>query len=492
MSNHADLYRINDANLRLRKDFIKLTQADIDVLKGLNGWANKVADKLAHEFYSHQFSFGPTAAFFSDYARAKNVSLDQLRAGLERAQAGYFKQIFEEAANGGRYGTDYFERRLRVGALHNVINLPLKWYLGSYMTYFDLARRYLRRSFPHRFRLRARAERALIAVFNCDMQAIIDAFYFDTFASMGVDLMKIPVERHEHDLSDRPELLKGAIQERLDGVARATAQLKEACGEIANTSQQSGLAVEEIANAVSGVAQGAERQVRQIEEVRRSAEETSDAAAQARAAAEEGMSAAEKATEAMHAVGESASVVSEVMRELAGKSEQVGGIVEAINRIAEQTNLLALNAAIEAARAGEQGRGFAVVAEEVRKLAEESQGAAARIADLIHEIQDETARAVDVVEQGSRRTADGAAVVDRAREAFLVIGEHVIGISSRIAEIAQATSEVAAVAEEFSAATQQVSASTQQTSASTQEVASSARTLEKTAEELETLFSRAS
>jgi hypothetical protein len=44
--------------------------------------------------------------------------------------------------------------------------------------------------------------------------------------------------------------------------------------------------------------------------------------------------------------------------------------------------LLALNAAIAAARAGEQGRGFAVVAEEVRKLAEESQHAAAEISDL--------------------------------------------------------------------------------------------------------------
>ena len=60
--------------------------------------------------------------------------------------------------------------------------------------------------------------------------------------------------------------------------------------------------------------------------------------------------------------------------------------------LAEQTNLLALNAAIEAARAGEQGRGFAVVAEEVRKLAEESQAAAAR--DLRADRRDAGARRV--------------------------------------------------------------------------------------------------
>ena len=79
----------------------------------------------------------------------------------------------------------------------------------------------------------------------------------------------------------------------------------------------------------------------------------------------------------------------------------------AITGLAEQTNLLALNAAIEAARAGEQGKGFAVVAEEVRKLAEESQTAAASISTLIGEIQHEdTVRVVvEVVETGARRTA---------------------------------------------------------------------------------------
>jgi methyl-accepting chemotaxis protein len=281
-----------------------------------------------------------------------------------------------------------------------------------------------------------------------------------------------------------------ALSELVGSVSTTASSVSSASQQVATTGEEAGRAAGEIAGAVGEVAQGAERQVRMVDEARASADRTAAAAQEARAIAEEGARAAAEATEAMTSVRESSTEVVQAIRALAGKSDEIGGIVSTIGGIAEQTNLLALNAAIEAARAGEQGRGFAVVAEEVRKLAEESQQAAATIGALIGEIQDDTSRTVDVVEDGAQRSQAGAEVVEQARDAFARIETAVGDVAARIAEIAAATAEVAAVAEQSSASSEQVSASTQETSASTQQIAASAQELARTAQDLEGLVGR--
>jgi methyl-accepting chemotaxis protein len=301
----------------------------------------------------------------------------------------------------------------------------------------------------------------------------------------------------------------------LGRVSVSATTLSEASDQMAATSRESGRAVGEIASAVEDVASGAERQVQAIDGARRltgemvqatrasaqTADETARAADSARTLALEGAEAVREATDAMASVRDASTQATGAIRELGAKSEQIGGIVDAITGIAGQTNLLALNAAIEAARAGEQGRGFAVVAEEVRKLAEESQTAAASIATLVTEIQAETARAVEVVELGAARTDEGTQTVEGARAVFERITGQVDEMSTRVREIAAsvellaATStqmdaeigEVASVSEQTSAATEEVSASTQQTSAATQQIAASADTLAATAGELSRL-----
>ncbi|HVV60043.1 MAG TPA: methyl-accepting chemotaxis protein [Gaiellaceae bacterium] len=310
------------------------------------------------------------------------------------------------------------------------------------------------------------------------------------------------------------EKLRGIVGQ----ISSAATGLSAASEQMASTSEEAGRAVGEIANAVSEVATGAERQVRIVESARgvaqevgaavqtsaATAQETAAAAEQARALAQQGVAASEQATAGMDAVRASTEAVTAAMQALAHKSDEIGGIVETITGIAGQTNLLALNAAIEAARAGEQGRGFAVVAEEVRKLAEESQQAAALIADLIQQVQTETQKAVTTVEAGARETEAGAATVLQAREAFEQIGRSVDDMTGRIGAIASTSQqiaasaermqseigEVAAVAEQSSAATEQVSASSQETSASAQEIAASAQELARTAEDLAGIVSQ--
>lgn len=193
-------FGITPENLQLRKDFIRLGKEEQKTLGALTGWANRVADKLSKRFYDWQFTFGPTKAFFKEYSLQNGMNIDRLRIMLEKAQSQYFKEVFAGAKEG--WGVNYMEKRLKIGLRHDQINLPFKWYMGSYAEYLQLVSEELREEFDNLEEAMA-VERAIGKVFNLDMQTVGDAFLMATLESIGMDVESLPCDRN----SDRTEHL---------------------------------------------------------------------------------------------------------------------------------------------------------------------------------------------------------------------------------------------------------------------------------------------
>lgn len=155
------------------------------------------------------------------------------------------------------------------------------------------------------------------------------------------------------------------------------------------------------------------------------------------------------------------------------KAKDITNIVSLVSGISEQTNLLALNASIEAARAGEAGRGFSVVAEEVRKLAEQSNGAVQEInsnlAQFVEEIKtlvNKIQAQYDVLQKETINLEQVRDISYEATTSVQSVAQSTINTinelnkeTDSIATIYETLESLAAIAEENSASSEEVSAS---------------------------------
>jgi len=315
------------------------------------------------------------------------------------------------------------------------------------------------------------------------------------------------------DLSRAMDKMISSISSVLKKITTSAETLAASAEQLTASTEQSAQASNQVAASITEVARDADAQLATANEASATVQEMSAGMQQAAAnantvavvtdktftSAKSGSAIVNQAVTQMASIEESSLIVANAVGKLNERSQEIGQIVEAISGIAGQTNLLALNAAIEAARAGEQGRGFAVVAEEVRKLAEQSQEAAKKIALLIGEIKTDTEKAVVAMNTGVQDVKTGTEVVNAAGKTFVEIVGLVNTVSSQIEGISQtvqqmagdsqqvvlAVQQIATVSKSTVGQTQTVSAATEEQSASIQEIASSSQALANMAEELQ-------
>jgi methyl-accepting chemotaxis protein len=118
---------------------------------------------------------------------------------------------------------------------------------------------------------------------------------------------------------------------------------------------------------------------------------------------------------------------------------QVQQTTEVIGAIARQTNMLALNAAIEASRAGAAGEAFGVVANEVKKLAQDTRQATARIETTISALATEGAALGAAIAAGTQSGARARQGLDGINQAIDELGRFVTLIDTQSESVAMSS-----------------------------------------------------
>ena len=108
-----------------RKEFVGFDDEDERRLSRYEDAFAENAEQIADDFYENLTGHQQTV----DVIGRSEKGLEQLK----RTQSAYLVTLAE-----GEYGAEYFADRARIGKIHDMLEMPMKHYLGQYGVYYDL------------------------------------------------------------------------------------------------------------------------------------------------------------------------------------------------------------------------------------------------------------------------------------------------------------------------------------------------------------------
>lgn len=206
-------------------------------------------------------------------------------------------------------------------------------------------------------------------------------------------------------------------------------------------------------------------------------ENAMDASGQIREISNATMKTLDELLSANGATNKASDEVADSVMETNSAVQKISEAATIIASIAEQTNLLSLNASIEAARAGEAGKGFAVVAGEIKNLAEQSNGSATEIKNIIANILAISERSTtsagmirEAVAKEEQVLKDMYSDFERVMESIGSVSDKITEIAAKVKEINSSKDAIIESAESLSAISEENAASTEETSATINEM----------------------
>lgn len=245
------------------------------------------------------------------------------------------------------------------------------------------------------------------------------------------------------------------IQDAVQPVSTGTAMVQGAISEIERAARSQN-------DATNSVAAASTELDLTIREVAEHLQQTESAVSDSGEQAVQGALVSQKANDKIQSLAGAIRTASSGVEALGSSTAEVGAIAAVIKEIADQTNLLALNASIEAARAGEAGRGFAVVANEVRRLADRTMQATAKIDTLISNIASDSQNAITSMRASAAEMEESEVMVQQARDALQEINERMGEAVAKVSEIATASSQQTEAMREISTNITHVAAMSEQ------------------------------